>query len=249
MAPRRSQQRGGFISTPVYRGQRGLYSSFHLPPASNYSALISGRGQIGTGLGSFLGGLFRAAVPLLTSAGKAVGRQALSTGVDLARDFAFNPEMRQNPKQALKRRFENAGDQLTERFKAKVARMTGSGRRRRRSTVTTTTTTRRRRRRTQKGGFIPASDQQIANIVHRAIGSSSSRKKTIRRRRRKPTGKKTTTKRRRRRTAATTQVGTGKRKRTTTKRRTGGVSRRRVKVKRGSSRSVVDIFSPTAHHH
>lgn len=242
MAPRRQQQRGGFISTPVYRGQRGLYSSFHLPPASNYSALISGRGQqIGTGLGSFLGGLFRAAVPLLTSAGKAVGRQALSTGVDLARDLAFNPEMRQNPKQAMKRRFENAGDQLTERFKAKVARMTGSGRRRR-GTVTTI----RRRRRRQKGGFIPASDQQIANIVHRAIGSSG-RKKTIRRRR-KPTGKKiTTTKRRRRRRTTTTQVGTGRRKRTTAKRRstTGGVSRRRVKVKRGS-RSVVDIFSP--HH-
>jgi hypothetical protein len=85
-------------------------------------ALYSGH-QRGKGLGSFFAGLFRAAMPLLRSAGKEVGKQALVSGIDFVRDLSN----RTPPKEALKRRLGEAGDSLTEKFKSKVSRMSGSG--------------------------------------------------------------------------------------------------------------------------
>ncbi len=61
--------------------------------------------QRGAGLGSFFRGLFKAAVPLIKRAAKAVGKQALKTGVgvlgDVARGGEFLPSLELHGKEAV----------------------------------------------------------------------------------------------------------------------------------------------------
>ena len=51
-----------------------------------YPIFIGGRGQRGKGLGNLFGSLFRNILPFLKSGLKAVGKQALRTGLDVATD-------------------------------------------------------------------------------------------------------------------------------------------------------------------
>lgn len=52
----------------------------------NLPAFHGARFQRGYGIGSFLKGLFRSAVPLIKDGAKAIGKTALSTGLNIASD-------------------------------------------------------------------------------------------------------------------------------------------------------------------
>lgn len=71
--------------------------------------------QRGHGLGSFFGGLFRAALPLLKGAARALGEQAITTGLNVFSDVGRG----KNFKQALKHRGAEAGSALADRVKRK----------------------------------------------------------------------------------------------------------------------------------
>ena len=63
--------------------------SYYVNQAQNGGNLPAFRGarvQRGYGIGSFIRGLFRSAVPILKAGAKAVGKKALSTGLNIAND-------------------------------------------------------------------------------------------------------------------------------------------------------------------
>ena len=103
----RNQQHGGAgaaASIPVFRG--AAY-------------------QRGHGIGSFFASLFRTILPVVKSAGKALGRQAFRTGLDVLGDVTAGG----NLKQSLKRRAGEAGEALKEKTAGKVSKlMEGRGR-------------------------------------------------------------------------------------------------------------------------
>lgn len=80
--------------------------------------------QRGHGIGSFLGGLFRKVLPLLTSGAKAVGREVLRTGVNVMSDMDSNVPF----KESMRARAMESGRNLQQRAKDKVVDlMKGSG--------------------------------------------------------------------------------------------------------------------------
>ena len=82
--------------------------------------------QKGRGIGSFLFKLFRTALlPALKNTGKFLGKQALHTGIDLAKDVLMGAPV----KDAALSRLNEAGDRVTEAAQRKA--QSGSGRRKR----------------------------------------------------------------------------------------------------------------------
>ena len=81
--------------------------------------------QRGYGFGGLFRSLFRAAVPLFKSGAKAVGKQLFHTGVDVLKDVSRGDDI----KIAAKRRFKEAGQNLTDKAATKVKTMIGSGQR------------------------------------------------------------------------------------------------------------------------
>lgn len=63
--------------------------------------------QRGHGIGSFLGGLFRSVLPLLANGAKAVGKEALNTGVGLLSDLINARPLNESIKTRLKKANEN----------------------------------------------------------------------------------------------------------------------------------------------
>lgn len=89
--------------------------------------------QRGHGIGSFLGGLFRSVSPLIASGAKAIGREALRSGVGFLDDIVHA----RPPREAFKNRVRGFTGNLKRRADEKVDRvMGGSGYKRRRKTVT-----------------------------------------------------------------------------------------------------------------
>ena len=84
--------------------------------------------QRGYGFGGLFRSFFRAAVPILKSGAKAVGKQLFHSGVDVMNDLSQG----ENVKVAVKRRLKEAGQFLTDKAAAKVKTMIGSGRNKRR---------------------------------------------------------------------------------------------------------------------
>lgn len=75
--------------------------------------------QRGHGIGSFLGGLFRSVLPLLSSGAKVIGKEALNAGVGLLSDMVhtrpLNESVRNRVKEAtsnLKRKSDEKIDQV-----------------------------------------------------------------------------------------------------------------------------------------
>lgn len=66
--------------------------------------------QKGYGIGSFLGGLFRAVIPFFKSRGVAVGKQLLKAGVDVLGDMQENETI----KESLRKRKANILDNVTD---------------------------------------------------------------------------------------------------------------------------------------
>lgn len=90
--------------------------------------------QRGHGIGSFLGGLFRSISPLLKSGAKAVGQEALKTGINVLSDMVGAVP----PKRAFESRIKEFTTNLKRRADNKVdSVMKGSGYKRKRQRVTT----------------------------------------------------------------------------------------------------------------
>lgn len=85
------------------------FEDYYLHQAgSGLPLFVGARYQSGHGLGSFLAGLARAAVPVLKRGGQALLKQGLKSGVDVLGDVLEG----QNVKTALKRRAKQAGQSL-----------------------------------------------------------------------------------------------------------------------------------------
>ncbi len=80
------------------------------------------RYQRGAGLGSFFRGVFRAALPVISSIGKTVGKQALSSGVAMTRDVGNGESVGQS---FINRNREAAEELLTKA--ANAVKQTGNG--------------------------------------------------------------------------------------------------------------------------
>lgn len=104
-------------------------------PYENYYAHQAGSGigvvykgapyQRGHGIGSFLGGLFRSVLPLLSSGAKTVGKEALSAGVGLLSDMVNARPM----EDSIKSRLKEVGANLKRKADDRINRinMSGSG--------------------------------------------------------------------------------------------------------------------------
>lgn len=89
--------------------------------------------QRGHGIGSFLGGLFRSVTPLLKSGVKALGKEALRSGLGFVGDLAHSV----SPKEAISKRVKEMTGNLKRRADNKIeSLMEGSGYKRRRKAVT-----------------------------------------------------------------------------------------------------------------
>jgi hypothetical protein len=121
---------------PVYRGSTNL--------------------QRGHGLGGIFSSLFRSALPLLKQGAKAVGRQALQTGVDIAQDVMSGQSVKSAAKSRLKTAGRNMGTKVLNKIqKGKVASTTSRKRGKKRSRVKQTLIPRpnKRRKQTRKDIF------------------------------------------------------------------------------------------------
>lgn len=123
-----------------------MYSRKHINcPYEHYYTHQAGSGigviykgapyQRGHGIGSFLGGLFRSVLPLFSSGAKAIGKEALSTGVGLLSDMVSARPM----EESIKARLKEASSNLKRKADNKIDNiMSGSGyitKRKRLSTV------------------------------------------------------------------------------------------------------------------
>lgn len=86
---------------------------------------IGSPNQRGHGIGSFLGGLFRRIIPLLKHGARAVGKEALRSGVSMASDIM---DSGMHPREAFKTRLRESGENLKRKAEEKIsALMKGSG--------------------------------------------------------------------------------------------------------------------------
>lgn len=79
--------------------------------------------QRGHGIGSFLGGLFRSVFPIFKSGAKAIGKEALNTGVGLLTDMINSRPMNES----IKTRLKEASSNLKRKADQKVDNLVGSG--------------------------------------------------------------------------------------------------------------------------
>lgn len=80
--------------------------------------------QRGHGIGSFLGGLFRSVLPLLSNGAKVVGNEMLNAGKGLLSDFIHAQPMRES----FENRFKEVTSNLKRKADDKITRvMSGSG--------------------------------------------------------------------------------------------------------------------------
>lgn len=81
--------------------------------------------QRGHGIGSFLGGLFRSILPLLSSGAKVIGKEALNAGVGLLSDMVGSRPM----EESIKSRLKEASSNLKRKADSKIdgINMSGSG--------------------------------------------------------------------------------------------------------------------------
>lgn len=79
--------------------------------------------QRGHGIGSFLGGLFRSVLPLLSSGARVIGKEALNAGVGLLSDMVSSRPIEESVKSRLK----EASSNLKRKADAKIDRLNMSG--------------------------------------------------------------------------------------------------------------------------
>ena len=97
---------------PPHRSDPYVFDRYYLDQAGSGNNVFAGsRTQRGHGLGSIFSGLFKAAAPLLKRGAKALGTQALKTGMEIAGDVIDG----KNIKTAALSRARNAGSELRNR--------------------------------------------------------------------------------------------------------------------------------------
>ena len=108
---------------PTYKADPRLFEDYYVNQAGNgYNPVFVGsRIQRGHGIGSIFSGLFKAAAPLLKRGAKAIGKQALSTGMELASDLIEG----KNFKTAAKSRLKRAGSNLINEAASSIGRPPG----------------------------------------------------------------------------------------------------------------------------
>jgi len=120
------------------------WAQYYLGQASQSGAGFLGLPyQRGAGLGSIFRGLFRALLPVVKNAGKSIGRQALSTGAQIASDVVAG-----EPIKAAVKRKGKAGAAVLLQKAAKKLQTGGKRRRKRKTTRRKKRTTPSRRRKT-----------------------------------------------------------------------------------------------------
>lgn len=118
-----------------YRKTNDFYKTYYLNQSrGQYGGALPGyRGvyfQRGYGIGAFLKGLFRSALPIIKSGAQTVGKTALATGINVAKDYADGRDL----KTALKSRGLEAANTLSSKAVNKARSMisqTGKGIKRR----------------------------------------------------------------------------------------------------------------------
>lgn len=97
------------VAMKPYSCDGKLYEDYYSKQAGSGLPVYSGaRVQRGYGLGSILGSLARSVMPLLKTGAKTLGKQALTSGMQIAGDMLGG----QNFKQSAKRRAKEAGGNL-----------------------------------------------------------------------------------------------------------------------------------------
>lgn len=79
--------------------------------------------QRGHGIGSFLGGLFRSVLPLLSSGARVIGKEALNAGVGLLSDMISARPM----EDSIKSRLKDVSSNLKRKADSKIDRLNMSG--------------------------------------------------------------------------------------------------------------------------
>lgn len=92
-----------------------------------------GRGQRGHGIGNILGGLFRSAVPLLKKGAKALGKEALRTGMAVAGDVLDGRSL----KSSVKTRGLAASKRVARKAVSSVTASSNGNKKRKRQPTTT----------------------------------------------------------------------------------------------------------------
>jgi hypothetical protein len=123
------------------------YVKYYEDQAGNGMNVFRGASfQKGYGVGSFFGGLLRSVMPLIKSGARALGRQALSSGVSLLGDLVEKKPF----KQSFKARMSEAGENLKRKAEDKIKVLSGSGLKRRKKRRTGHSTSVVRRSKTSK---------------------------------------------------------------------------------------------------
>lgn len=102
--------------------------------------------QKGDGIGSFLGGLFRRILPLISGGFKAIGKEGLATGVNLLKDTLNGRSF----KDSVRDRVSEAGKNLTEKAAQKMSSMVGNGYKKRKRNSVSQSKSRSKKRRLSK---------------------------------------------------------------------------------------------------
>lgn len=90
-----------------YKPNAALYDAYYSQQVGHGMPVFIG-GMRGRGLGSLLSGLFRTAVPLLKKGGKALLKEGVRSGLEVAQDVLAGKSV----KAAVKRRAKGAGQRL-----------------------------------------------------------------------------------------------------------------------------------------
>lgn len=88
--------------TKIHQPNPNIFKSYYLRQsqrgAGNLPAFHGVRVQRGYGIGSFLKGLFRTAVPLVKEGARSIGRTALATGMNIANDVLSGQDFKSSAK-------------------------------------------------------------------------------------------------------------------------------------------------------
>lgn len=113
-----------------YQCPTHIFEEFYTQQAGNGLSYYKGVPlQRGSGLGGIFKSFYRMILPLFKSGAKAVGKQALRSGVDIANDVLQGKEI----KAATKERAKEASKLLTSKAADKVKTMVGGHKRKRRT--------------------------------------------------------------------------------------------------------------------
>ena len=108
-----------------YQQQQQQHQQHYLQNGGSITQFFQGApNQRGHGVGSFLGGMFRTIAPVIKSGIKAVGSEALKTGVGFLRDMADGT---MDPKVAANARMRQFTESLKRRADDKMSRVLNGG--------------------------------------------------------------------------------------------------------------------------